>query len=157
MMIAKKYEKTTPGPLKMKNINFGISENGEKLFYEKILHQIKKVRSLYERSVKHMRDSMTENDRNHLRKHLKERHPVMIEKIESVLGVAEVFEFKVLQRHEISLCKQLGEAIQIRKSNGLILNNKTDYNRCELPVSGVSRQKQTRQSLSQDREKQLKR
>ena len=53
-----------------------------------------------------------------------------------------MYEIKILQRYQSALQRQIGEAIYIRKAKGRILNDKEEFNRCELPVLSVSRQRQ---------------
>ena len=102
-----------------------------------------------------MGDSRTEKENSHIRDHVRERHPEKLPDLVDTQGIAEIFEFKVVQRHRSSLGRQIGEAIQIRRAQGTILNDKLEYNRCELPVLSVTRQKKEDNQIETQRQKEI--
>ena len=53
-----------------------------------------------------------------------------------------IFETKDTKRYRTALKRQIGEAIYIRRATGELLNDKEEFNRCELPMLSVSRQRQ---------------
>ena len=64
----------------------------------------------------------------------------------------EMYEVKILQKYRTSLERQIGETIHIRGTEGTVLNDRDEFNRCELPVLSVSRQTNKTTTNSKDRE-----
>ena len=110
-------------------------------------------RSLFERQREHARDCLSSNTetKSHLRDHWTECHlnENQNKQLETIQDITEVHEVKILEKYQTSLERQIGEAIHIRRATGRILNDKEEYNRCELPVLSVSRQRQ-KKVLTQD-------
>ena len=57
-----------------------------------------------------------------------------------------------LERYKSSLDRQIGETIYIRSAIGTVLNDRDEFNRCELPVLSVSKQVNKATTNSRDRE-----
>ena len=83
-------------------------------------------RSLFERTLDHLRDARKQDDESHIHYHLKDAHPDA--------NSQELFEFKVVSSHKTSFSRQLGEAIAIMTyKGGSLLNRKEMFNRCKSP------------------------
>ena len=124
------------------------------------------ARSLYERGTEHVRDSLGGKEKRHIREHILLKHPEKIGDIGDTKVVAQLFEIKILKRHKTSLSRQLSETVMIKTASGTILNDKTEYNRCQIPILNVTKQQQPKIAQAEEerqeterqkiREKQLK-
>ena len=106
-------------------------------------------RSLYERQKEHLQDCIGQNSKSHMREHTRETHR---RELETVDEIAEVFEIRILERYQTSIQRQIGEAVHIRGAKGTTLNDKDEFNRCELPKLSVSKQRQKMIVNTRDRE-----
>ena len=85
-------------------------------------------RSVYERGLEHLRDCEELKKDSHMVKHYFDQHEgEEIEKME--------FGMKVLKACRSAFTRQISESVQIQtnKKNHLILNSRSEYNRCALP------------------------
>ena len=68
--------------------------------------------------------------------------------------IMERFKVKIVEKYRTALTRQVGEAIHIR---GALLNDRDEYNRCELPKLSVTKARQkdlvTEGDLRRQREK----
>ena len=69
--------------------------------------------------------------------HLREAHPELKGSLTTTQQVEEVFEMKVLKKHQSSLSRQIHGAIRIRRAGGAAINNKEEYSRCTIPTLEV--------------------
>ena len=49
------------------------------------------------------------------------------------------FRFKVVKRHTYALNRQVHESVAIKRTEGVLMNSKTEYNRCTLPTLETNR------------------
>ena len=108
-------------------------------------------RSLFERLSEHLEDTLGTNQKSHMKDHIKDKHPD-IPLPETAAQVAEMFEVKIVEKYCSSLSRQIGEAIHIRGSRGEILNDREEFNRCELPMLCTTKPKRKPMETEKDRE-----
>ena len=56
--------------------------------------------------------------------------------------IMERFKVKIVEKYRTALTRQVGEAIHIRGARGALLNDRDEYNRCELPKLSVTKARQ---------------
>ena len=85
-------------------------------------------RSSYERGLEHTRDCQEMKKESHMIKHYFEKHAD--EELESM-----EFGMKILKTHRSAFNRQISESvlIQTHNKNHVILNSRSEYNRCALP------------------------
>ena len=110
------------------------------------------ARSLYERCREHLKDNMSNKTKSHMKEHYEESHGDETEKMDDIDDMMKVYEVKILERYHSSLQRQIGEAVHIRRTSGTLLNDKDEFNRCELPKLSVSKQHQKTMNSTRDRE-----
>ena len=84
-------------------------------------------RSLYERSREHWKQWESKDERSHILKHMEMVHNKGEEKPDFVM--------RAVAFHRSALTRQVGEAVRIgrRGGAGMILNSKSEYDRCRIP------------------------
>ena len=82
-------------------------------------------RSLYERSKEHEKDRNDEQEESHQLKHWVLDHPE--------LDAPPKFKFKLISSFADPLTRQISEAVRIEQRGELILNSKSEFNRCRVP------------------------
>ena len=68
--------------------------------------------------------------KSHIWQHLLTRHP------EGLADLRGNFQFRVVERGDTAFRRQIAEAILIKNSETLKMNNKQMYNRCIIPDLG---------------------
>ena len=99
-------------------------------------------RSLYERTREHLRDYWDDKSKSHMREHFQEQHRDEVSKCTADREIMERFEVKIVEKYRTALTRQVGEAIHIRGARGALLNDRDEYNRCELPKLSVTKARQ---------------
>ena len=82
-------------------------------------------RSLYERSKEHEKDRNDEEEDSHQMKHWVLDHPE--------LDAPPKFKFKIISSFSDPLTRQISEAVRIEQRGELLLNSKSEFNRCRVP------------------------
>ena len=82
-------------------------------------------RSLYKRSKEHEKDRNDEQEESHQLKHWVLDHPE--------LDAPPKFKFKLISSFADPLTRQISEAVRIEQRGELILNSKSEFNRCRVP------------------------
>ena len=80
-------------------------------------------RSIFERSKEHWEGLRKEDNDNHMYKHWVIHH--------GSRGVPK-FNMRVVKFHDRALSRQIGEAVRIRRRGALVLNSRSEYNRCSI-------------------------
>ena len=82
-------------------------------------------RSIQERAVEHWGAARRGEKESHMCKHQALEHP----------GEQPQFLFKIVSTHRTALNRQIREAVRIRRRGGagMILNSKSEFNRCFIP------------------------
>ena len=86
------------------------------------------ARSYFERGLEHQQDYSAKKEESHMHEHAVEMH---------AHEAPPTFGMKVLQKHRTPLYRQLHEAVLIARSRSVLLNAKSEYNRCLLPTLSV--------------------
>ena len=94
---------------------------------------------------------MESSQRSHMKEHLLRKHPE-VPLPETATQVAERFEVKIVEKYCSSLSRQIGEAIHIRGVKGELLNDREEFNRCELPMLCTTKPKRKPIETERDRE-----
>ena len=85
--------------------------------------------------------------------HIKGSHPEQVDNLKDCNTLAKIFKPEVIRKHSSALTRQLHEAVEIAKAEGVVLNNKDEYNRCLIPslVNSIpDKPKDTRTRTHQD-------
>jgi hypothetical protein len=108
-------------------------------------------RSMYERSKEHEKDRMEEEEDSHQMKHWVLDHPE--------LDAPPRFKFQIISSFSDPLTRQISEAVRIEQRGEMILNSKSEFNRCRVPrlkidmegwKAGKEREKQEKLNKAQD-------
>ena len=83
-------------------------------------------RSSYERGKEHDDDYNKKKEDSHMEKHSRTSHSA---------GEKPSFSMKIIKTHQNAFQRQIHEAVRIRRraQDAIILNSKSEYNRCKLP------------------------
>lgn len=87
-------------------------------------------RSIFERGKEHVKNSLSQKAKSHIREHIETDHPGQEPEIGS-------FKFSITGTYHSALDRQLAEAIKIRRAQNTrakVLNSKFEFNRCVIPA-----------------------
>ena len=71
--------------------------------------------------------------------HLQEKHQELTQEAFTAQRAAEVFEFKIIRKHQKAMTRQLHEAVSIMSSGAQLMNNREEYNRYIIPTLSTGR------------------
>ena len=105
-------------------------------------------RTLYERTGEHWKDVRSNSDKSHMIRHQQLVHQ----------GAAPNFVMRAVKFYRTALSRQIGEAVRImrRGGEGMVLNSKSEFDRCRIPRLQVEEQneeelrKKEEQELEED-------
>ena len=102
-------------------------------------------RSIQERALEHWDAARRGDSDSHMRKHQDLEHP----------NEQPEFLFKVVSTHRTALNRQVREAVRIRRRGGagMILNSKSEFNRCHIPRLVVEQEDEEHMKLRLEQEK----
>ena len=111
-------------------------------------------RSLRERWGEHVKDSQDSLEESHIAQHLMNQH--LVEWKEKALeGDAwKYFSIEIVKTHRSAFKRQIHEAVLIMLEEGVILNSKSEYNRCLVPTLEVQGQARTKTEITQLKQRQ---